>query len=170
MQHYAGIGSRQTPPPVLEQMFALAQQLARASWTLHSGGAAGADTAFEQGARAGHGRCIITQPYDDWYRDHDTRDAAMALAAQHHPNWAACSDFARRAHARNGIIVLGRNLQSPVHCIICWTPNGTISGGTGQALRLAQHYSIPVHNLALVSVTLSPSGTLIADPLQPTLL
>ena len=34
---------------------------------------------------------------------------------------------------------------------MCWTPNAAISGGTGQALRIARAHSIPVYNLANAS-------------------
>ena len=47
---YAGIGSRATPRAVLEQMTVMAAWLARRGWHLHTGGAAGADTAFAAGA------------------------------------------------------------------------------------------------------------------------
>lgn len=29
---------------------------------------------------------------------------------------------------------------------MCWTPEGKITGGTGQALRIAKHYEIPILN------------------------
>ena len=50
---YAGIGSRATPRAVLETMTVMAAWLARKGWHLHTGGAAGADTAFAAGAPAG---------------------------------------------------------------------------------------------------------------------
>jgi cell division GTPase FtsZ len=53
----------------------------------------------------------------------------------------------RKLHARNAMIVLGKNLDDPVDFIICWTPGGTGSGGTGQALRIARAYGIPVYDL-----------------------
>lgn len=31
--------------------------------------------------------------------------------------------------------------------VVCWTYDGTDVGGTGQALRVARHYGIPVYNL-----------------------
>ena len=49
---YAGIGARATPHAVLEQMTVIAVWLARKGWHLHSGGAAGGDTAFAAGAPA----------------------------------------------------------------------------------------------------------------------
>jgi hypothetical protein len=47
---YAGIGSRQTPPDILAQMTRYAKRLQELGWVLRSGGAHGADTAFEHGA------------------------------------------------------------------------------------------------------------------------
>ena len=42
---------------------------------------------------------------------------------------------------------LGPHLIEPVAFILCWTPDGLVTGGTGQALRLAKDYMIPVCNL-----------------------
>lgn len=47
---YAGIGSRETPPAILETMRAAARRLRDLGFVLRSGGAAGADTAFAEGA------------------------------------------------------------------------------------------------------------------------
>lgn len=33
--------------------------------------------------------------------------------------------------------------------VICWTKEGKRGGGTGQALRIAQHFYIPIFDLAL---------------------
>lgn len=50
MKIYTGIGSRNTPPDILDIMFRLAGKLASEGYVLRSGGAQGADDAFEQGA------------------------------------------------------------------------------------------------------------------------
>ena len=52
-------------------------------------------------------------------------------------------------HARNVEIVLGASLSNPVKCLICWTPGGQKAGGTGQGIRIALAYDVPVYNLAL---------------------
>lgn len=46
---YAGVGSRATPEPVLDLMRRCATRLEVLGYTLRSGGANGADTAFEEG-------------------------------------------------------------------------------------------------------------------------
>ena len=49
--------------------------------------------------------------------------------------------------ARNMHQVLGLTLDVPTDFIVCWTPDGKASGGTGQALRVAKDFSIPIYNL-----------------------
>ena len=46
---YTGIGSRETPTAILDLMIAIGGVLAQRGFTLRSGGADGADDAFEQG-------------------------------------------------------------------------------------------------------------------------
>ncbi len=43
--------------------------------------------------------------------------------------------------------VLGPDLKSPSSMVVAWTPGGAVTGGTGQALRMAETYQIPVRNL-----------------------
>ena len=45
------------------------------------------------------------------------------------------------------MILLGAKLDNPVSALICWTTDGQPTGGTGQAIRIASGYGIPVHNL-----------------------
>jgi hypothetical protein len=156
---YAGIGARRTPADALGVMEALADRLAQAGWTLRSGGADGADSAFEGGA------AIIDLDLIETYRtdcgwsgctsltpDGPTREA-YELAAGVHPAWSRCSEWAKALHARNSHEILGPDLDDPVCFVVCWTPDGSLdganpnSGGTGQALRVARIYSVPVFNL-----------------------
>ena len=71
----------------------------------------------------------------------------MELAKKYHPNWPACGKLARQFHARNMHQVLGPDLKSPSDFVICWTKDGKASGGTGQAIRVAEDFNIPVFNL-----------------------
>lgn len=136
---YAGIGSRTTPEAVLNQMHRLAVRLQEEGWWLRSGGASGADTAFEMGAGVRREIFLSKQSklHPDWY----------VHAEQFHPAWERCTRTARALHARNSPIVLGENLDDPVNFVVCWTPDGKASGGTGQALRIAAAHGIKVFNL-----------------------
>lgn len=151
MKIYAGIGARATPVNVQELMTNLATKLESDGWILRSGGAAGADTAFERGVRDPANKEI----YLPWrgFNNSDsplceiTRDA-YDMARVFHPNWDACSTAARKFHARNCYQVLGGCLNAPARMVVCWTPNAMIVGGTGQALRIAQHHGIEICNMA----------------------
>lgn len=146
MSYYTGVGSRDTPPPVLELMTRIALRLAHDGYTLRSGGAFGADLAFEQGATL-----------KEIFLAHDATPAAMNVAAALHPAWDRCSPFARRLHGRNAFQVLGATLNSPSDFLVCWTADGCIhhntrtinTGGTGTAISIASTNGVPVHNLSL---------------------
>lgn len=135
---YAGIGSRETPPEILLMMTAIAQRKHQDNCILRSGGAKGADKAFEAGAGTAK----------EIFRPSDATQAAYELSAKHHPAWDRCSPAAKGLHARNAQIILGRNLDSPASIVICWTEGGKGGGGTGQGIRIAKGYGIEVRDLA----------------------
>lgn len=136
---YTGIGSRETPNPILILMTAIAGDLEKRGWVLRSGGASGADAAFEQGVK--------NKSHSVIYRPEHTTLEAMQLAAKFHPAWDRCSAYARKLHGRNCFQILGITLDNPTKFVVCWTKDGKASGGTGQAIRMAEAYSIPVFNL-----------------------
>ena len=150
---YAGIGARATPPSVLAAMTVMAGWLARQGWRLNSGGAAGADSAFAQGTPAG--RRTLHLPWSGYNgcAGPDCRvlspselEPCLAIAARLHPAWNRCSPAVRKLHARNAAI-LGVGVGRPVDAVVAWTPGGTVTGGTGMAIRIATDAGIPVLNL-----------------------
>ena len=154
MKIYTGIGSRSTPEPILNAMTQIAQALNPRGWVLRSGHADGADKAFEEGAKfkeiylpwAGFNRSApgqLTHTVVEWSPELER------VASSFHPNWPACSSGARKLHMRNVCQILGADLKTPTDLVICWTPQGSGSGGTGQAIRIAHGHSIPVFDLAL---------------------
>ena len=134
---YAGIGSRETPEWALRTMTKIGATLDKRGWALRSGAAKGADQAFEVHATK---KEIFTA-----YSKIPAK--AYEMAEEFHPAWWACKDFARKLHARNGMIIFGQDMDTPVDMIVCWTKDGGATGGTGQALRIAAHYNLPVFNL-----------------------
>lgn len=152
---YAGIGSRKTPTAICTKMGVCAKHLANAGYTLRSGGAKGADVAFSSAIES-TGLLQIYLPatrFNGFVHDGlnvlgPPKDDARKLAKKFHPNWSGLSDLGRDFMARNCYQVLGVDLETPVEFILCWTPGGKITGGTGQALRMAQEYEIPVVNFA----------------------
>ena len=126
----------------------LAKYLCSCGWTLRSGGAQGADTAFEKGADA------ACQRKEIFTVKSNIPDLAFEIAKIYHPTWFALNPFVKRLHARNAMQVLGEDLETPSKFVVCWTPDGaetsttSKTGGTGQAIRIANAYNIPVYNLA----------------------
>jgi hypothetical protein len=145
---YAGIGSRKAPEDILEIMTKIAQYLFKMGYVLRSGGADGSDSYFESGA--GDKKEI----YLPWANFNNNKavyvplsDEALKLAEENHPYWHNLSRGGKVLHARNGYQILGADLKTPVHFIVCWTPGGKEVGGTAQALRIAKKYNIKVFNL-----------------------
>lgn len=153
MKIYAGIGSRKTPKFFCDLMTELAVELDSAGWILSSGGARGADQAFMRGSK----NCHLWLPHqgsNGFQTDLQILPEAYEMAERfYHLDWDDLGDFGQAAMARNCHIVLGADLDTPVKFIICWTPEGKIRGGTGQALRIAKAYRIPVLNLGLAEMS-----------------
>ena len=154
---YAGIGSRATPPSVLGVMTTMAAWLARRGWHLHSGGAAGADSAFAAGPPAERRTVFLPWPRYRGCAGPDCRTlsaermrASLVIDADQHPAWHRCWPAVRKLHARNVAILLGEGAHSPVHAVACWTLDGAVSGGTGMGIRIAHDRGIPVLNLDAV--------------------
>src|SRR5688500_3777488 len=100
---YAGIGSRTAPEPVLSIIERIGERMGINGWILRSGGADGCDTAFYNGHRV-FGKCEI-------FKAKDATPEAIELASKFHPAWHNCTDYVRRLHGRNAMIILGSDLK-----------------------------------------------------------
>lgn len=144
---YAGIGARKTPMVVLDQMHMLGRFLAQRGHVLRSGGAVGADRAFEMGAAS------VSGPREIFTTNTMTREQFgrwSEHAEKYHPAWDKCDDGIKQLHARNSAIILGEMLDTPVDFVITWTADGQASGGTGQGLRIAEAWNCAIFNLFYV--------------------
>lgn len=139
-KYYAGIGARSTPLHVLKKMTDLAVILENKGFILRSGGADGADKAFESGVSDPANKEIFKSKYR-------ALPEAEEIASKIHPAWHNCSEYARQCHARNVHQILGEDLMTPVEFVVCWTPNGEPVGGTRTGILLAESRNIPVINL-----------------------
>lgn len=163
IKEYAGVGSRDTPKDIQNLMRQLATALEKVGYILRSGGANGADSAFESGVVNTDNKRIFL-PYKGFNKNASTLYAepsavALGWAEKAHPYFKNIkSDFARKAHARNANQVLGLDCKSPCSFVICWTPDGAentkechsveVTGGTRTAVVIAAINKIPVFNLA----------------------
>ncbi len=150
---YCGIGSRQTPPDIQLLMTRLGEYFAKEHLLLRSGGAPGADHAFEVGCDNAKGTKEIFLPWANFQENksplHQPSKEALHKASTIHPRWSNCSPASRKLHARNIHQVLGKNLDAPVCFVVFWalTQNNKVKGGTATAVTLAQNLSIPTFNL-----------------------
>ena len=143
VKYYAGIGSRKTPYTLL-----FLSVLEDEGYFLRSGGASGADSAFEKGCSSDRKEIYLPSAsfnskiangedyldcssFPNW-------DEAIKMAKFYYPAPNKLSRFSLNLMARNCYQILGKNLKS--NAVICWTPNGKEVGGTAQA------YDVPVLN------------------------
>lgn len=159
MKYYTGIGSRETPASVLALMTNIAMSLSDLGYTLRSGRAAGADTAFEKGADnaelyipwKGFAEENVVDPFHQVYvrgDDSYSRDIAETI----HPAWHHLSRGAKALHTRNVNQVLGKNSGSPdpSDFVLFYAPvtrSGNVKGGTATAVNYAASLGIPTLNL-----------------------
>lgn len=120
------------------------------NFVLRSGGANGADLAFEQGVDRAYGAkeiCLPWRGFNNSDSDLIVSDRkAFEIAERYHPYWFHLKEGAKKLQARNSHQVLGKDLNTPSSFVICWTKNGKGQGGTGQAIRIAKAYDIPVYD------------------------
>ena len=147
---YAGIGSRETPDNILELMTDIAIKLEELGYTLRSGGANGADSAFAKSVN----RKEIFLPWRGFNglvsKYVGATDKAMQIAKEIHPAWNRCSIGAKKLHARNIHQILGWDMNPDTYSkfVICWTPNAKEVGGTATAIKLAKMHNIKIYNLS----------------------
>lgn len=154
--YYAGIGSRSTPPEILGVFEYLGEWLARHNCTLRSGGANGADSAFERGCDKAAGQKEIYLPWKRFNENasplYTVGPRALKIAREVHPAWDRLGNAAQLLMGRNTYQVMGNvdwqsELAAPLSSfIICYTDDGKLVGGTAQAIRLANREGVPVFN------------------------
>jgi hypothetical protein len=140
LKYYAGIGSRTAPEDALKYCTQLAEWLEKKGYILRTGGADGADKAFEAGVSDPFKKVIL--------RPKHSTEEAESVASKIHPAWHACNEYARQLHGRNVQLILGENLDKPVDFVVAWTYDGIKSGGSRTGLVLAKQLKIPNFNLA----------------------
>jgi hypothetical protein len=149
----SGIGSRETPLHICAEMTKIGVWCREHGHIVRSGHAIGADWAFEQGALK---NCEVFLPWTTYNRELPVlgRRILPVLTAAHyatvdkyHPAPSRLTSGARSMHARNACQIFGEQLNDPVTAVVCWRIK---SGGTDQAIRIAQGHGIPVLNMSLL--------------------
>lgn len=151
---YAGIGSRDTPPPIYPLIATSATALARNGFTLRSGGARGADSLFEYAHRHAEPRQGSKICAPEIFRPENPPAWTYKLAEQYvdaRHDWSAFPAYKKGLLARNMQQVLGEDGNSPALFVLYWTLSDSYAtptaGGTRYALRCAEAHKVPVLNL-----------------------
>lgn len=158
---YAGIGSRETPNKICMEFSTIGAKLARCGFLLRSGGADGADKAFEKGCKSVNGAKEIYLPWKGFNGNasklYNPSDKAYEMARRFHKYFDTMNRPGQLLMARNSHQVFGYDMNTPSDFVICWTRNGENgnnkpttreTGGTGQAIRIAAYHKIPIFNFA----------------------
>ena len=153
---YAGIGGRNTPDNVLKKFTSIGQELASLGYTLRSGGADGADSAFELGYY--HMPASSKEIYRPWkgfnnnkseyyLRDINKELEKICIDIYGDVRWEIVKKSVRLLHARNVFQILGGDLCSKSLFVVCWTDRpANDTGGTQFGLHLAKKLDIPTYN------------------------
>ncbi len=146
---YTGIGSRSTPLGIQELMTEFASAMDSCGWTLRSGGADGADLAFERGSLEKE----IYLPYKGFNRSDSQLFRQPKVASKsvdiYHPAPNRLTPVARKMMARNWCQICGGGEESVLtDFVVCWSLGGLQRGGTSQALRIAKDLGVPYFNLS----------------------
>ena len=157
MNYYAGIGSRDTPADIMEIMTNIASVLENHNYILRSSGAKGADSAFEVGVQIETNKEIYlpwkefnnstSELYLDNIKESKYTTAYLMAEKFYHSNLSKASSNTIKYMTRNSFQIMGLDFMEPSEFVVCWTKDGKASGGTGQAIRIAEFYQIPVFNL-----------------------
>ena len=157
-KYYAGIGSRSAPKEILLICKKLATKLSQEDWICRSGGATGCDTAFQEGSSKFEvyypDKIVLTENGSiDKVKDSKWKEASQ-MSQLYHPAWKNLKPYVKNLHTRNSFQLIGLNSIASKF-VVCWTPDGAETtektsretGGTGQAIRIANSLQIPVFNL-----------------------
>jgi hypothetical protein len=153
---YAGIGGRTIPRSIAEEMTKLGSHFEAKGFTLRSGNASGSDQAFALGVEEAAQIWLPWSHFEKDFRISKPKHTYMTIstfdqeatssASIFHPLGDMLTGDSRKFMARNYRQVIGR--QEP-NCefVLCYTFDGKIQGGTGQAMRIANHHKIPIINM-----------------------
>lgn len=151
-----GIGSRKTPPDICDMMTEVGRYIFSRDWWCRSGHADGADYAFEKGAID---RCIVYLPWERFRYPVAPMLGVPYVLPNPIPQWcidsleaigvntSSLQDTTLKLFARNCMQLLGSTGNKPSNAVVVWTQNGTATGGSGIAMKLAYKYGIPVYNM-----------------------
>lgn len=166
MNYYTGVGSRNTPVWCRLAMEDIATSLAGKGYSLRSGSAQGADSAFEIGADNACGAGDIYIPWSGFgtgrptmFKDyHVLTNKQFEVARDLYietgiiPHFNEMKQASQKLHARNYLQVVGHGVTvNPSKVCLYYAEGDWITGepegGTRSAVMLSRHFGVPIYNL-----------------------
>ena len=166
LKFYTGVGSRNTPKDVMDEMYLIGVYLSEKGYILRSGNARGADSAFQMGCDSVNGDSEIYLPLENFgtlkrntilVKDTKILLQAFEIAKSVKSKTYVWNKKNKPFHTRNVFQVLGFHLNKPSDFVLCWTDTGAENhdeiinrndkSGTSTAISLASIYNIPVFNM-----------------------
>lgn len=160
---YVGAGMSTAPKEILYLIEDAARMLAAEGIHLRTHGGQGPCEAFVRGAKDPSLYSVfipgtswatlntrnpgVYGPYTEGFIDFEH---ATNYARKFHPSWPGLAGTVQRMMAMVSYQVLGPQLIDPALFVLCWTPNGTGGDTTGQVIRLAQAFNIPIFDLGVM--------------------
>ncbi len=159
IEAFAGVGSRTITEKEEKLIERIARQLSK-KFVCYSGNAPGADQAFQRGS---DGRCVLYLPWmgfeSEAYPYINALDVfdlgkspeGMQSVKDFHPN-PNLKYGAKMMMARNYHQIMGYKTYPKVSFVVFCADEdekGNVSGGTGQAVRIARAKGIPTINIRL---------------------
>lgn len=157
---YAGIGSRSISIAEHLAIAKIGNLLSDMNMLLYSGNAPGADVAFQFASK---NKCVIFLPWNGFEKDiYDyncavdhfvmgNSEKGLESVTKYHPRPDSLSTGGRALMARNYHQIHGVPPKYPqVKFVVCCADpalDGGVSGGTGQAVRIAQDIGLPIINI-----------------------
>lgn len=155
MKTYAGIGNKKTPENIINIIKIVAILLSHDKYVCATGACTGADQAFAEGTIMANGFVHLHVPWESYeigwrsklkghirtfvLKDDDVE--AYNTVAIFHPAYHKLSPSVKALHARSYNIVKNASFM------VCWTEDGQVTGGTGQAIKIATYFHLPIYNL-----------------------
>lgn len=148
-QHiFTGVGSRVITGNIFNLLCHIGLLLKDNGWICRTGTAKGSDAAFRVSYENKFSNLEVYKPEDIINNKYGNADLAKRIVRNYHPCYDRIQcEFSQALLARNVYQVLGSDLNTPSEIVFCYTDNGETVGGTSIAIKIAQHYGIPIVNL-----------------------
>lgn len=152
---YAAISNENAPANVIEQFKSIAIDMENRGYTMRTSGNKGVEEIIEVVAQN-------KEIYIPWKKFNDRESqyckvdkSAIDLVGTLHPSFQDLKDSVKAIIGRYAHVILGKDLKSPVRCVVCWTEDGVESakdktaktGYCGTPIQIASNARIPVFNL-----------------------